>query len=64
MPGYSGSAYEALTVLGGMGGVLFGAILLLEWPRRIAALDEGAYYSAVAALVLVVGLVLKATGVA
>ncbi len=64
VPGYSGSAYEALTVLGGMGGVLFGAILLLEWPRRIAALDEGAYYSGVAALVLVVGIVLKATGVA
>jgi hypothetical protein len=47
-----------------MGGVLFAAILLLEWPRRIAALDEGAYYSGVAALVLVVGVVLKATGLA
>ncbi len=64
VPGYSGSAYEALTVLGGMGGVLFSAILLLEWPRRIAALDEAAYYSAVAAVVLAVGVVLKLTGVA
>ncbi len=64
VPGYSGSPFEALTVLGGMGGVLFGALLLLEWPRRIAALEEGTYYTAVAALFLVVGVTLKVVGIA
>jgi hypothetical protein len=64
VPGYSGSAFEALTVLGGMGGVLFGALLLLEWPRRIAALEEGAYYTAVAGLFLILGIVLKLSGIA
>ena len=64
VPGFVGSPLEALTVLGGMGGVLFGALLVLEWPRRIAALEEGAYYTAVAALFLVVGVTLKAVGIA
>lgn len=64
VPGYSGAAFEAMTVLGGMSGVLFGALLLLEWPRRIAAVEEGAYYSAVAGLQFVVGVVLKVTGIA
>lgn len=64
VPSYSGSVFEALTVLGGMGVVLFAAFLMLEWPRRVLQLDEGAYYAAVCAPFLVVGLLLKATGIA
>ncbi len=64
VPGYSGSVYEALTVLGGMGGVLFVAFLLLEWPRRIVALEEVSYYASVAGLFALVGILLKVTGAA
>ena len=64
VPNYSGSLFEALTVLGGLAGVLFGAFLLLEWPRRIKALEEGPYYGSVAVLFLVGGVVLEVTGAA
>ena len=64
VPNYSGSVYEALTVLGGMGVVLFAAFLMLDWPRRIARLDEGAYYTGVGGLFLAFGLLLKVTGIA
>lgn len=64
VPDYSGSVIETLTVLSGMGVVLSAAFVLVEWPRRILGLDEGAYYTAVGGLFLVAGLVLKATGVA
>ncbi len=64
VPDYSGSVFETLTVLSGMGVVLSAAFVLVEWPRRILGLDEGAYYTAVGGLFLVAGLVVKAIGVA
>ena len=64
VPGYAGSPVEAVAVLGGMGAMLFAAFLALEWPRRIQGLDEAPYYSAVAGVFLVAGLLLKAIGVA
>jgi hypothetical protein len=64
VPVYSGSILEALTVLSGMGVVLSAAFLLVEWPRRIVGLDEGAFYTGVGGVFLVAGLLLKATGIA
>ncbi len=64
VPGYNGSIYEALAVLGSMGAVLFSAFLVLEWPRRIVGLDEAPYYTAVALVFLGLGLLLKLTGAA
>ena len=64
VPNYSGSMLETLTVLSGMGVVLSAGFLLVEWPRRILGLDEGAFYTGVGGVFLVAGLFLKAIGVA
>ena len=64
VPGYSGSLFEALTVLGFLGSLFYGAFLLIEWPRRIVALDERTYYAAVAGLFAAFGLLLKVNGFA
>lgn len=63
-PVYSGSILEALTVLSGMGVVLSASFLLVEWPRRIVGLEEGAFYSGVGGVFLVAGLLMKAAGIA
>lgn len=64
VPSYSGSMAQALSVLGGMGLVLFSAFLLVEWPRRVLHLDEGGYYTAIGGIFLVAGLLLKTVGIA
>ena len=64
VPDYSGSVFETLTVLSGMGVVLSAAFLLVEWPRRILGLDEGAFYTGVGGVFLVAGLFLKLVGIA
>ena len=64
MPGYSGSLYEGLTVLAGMSICLFGVFLMLDWPRRVTGVDEGAYYAVVAGAFLVVGVLLRLAGLA